>query len=89
MRFFAFQIVKLLNMITPTNDYEERVPVKFIKMVQSKLKQQRPNAFGGSQTLLMDNGYMFAVDFPFVPSTLSLDTITIPESLNLGYLKLI
>nr|XP_039265605.1 unconventional myosin-Va-like isoform X2 [Styela clava] len=88
-RLTPAQIVKLLNMITPTNDYEERVPVKFIKTVQGKLKQQRPDMFGGQQTLLMDNGFMFGVTFPYAPSTISLDRITIPESLNLGYLKLV
>lgn len=76
-------------MITPTNDYEERVPVKFIKSVQEKLRRQRSEAIPQSQTLLMDNSYMFGVSFPYASSSLELDRLVIPDSLNLSFLKLI
>lgn len=80
--------MKLLKMITPTNDYEERVPVKFVKLVMSKLQRNQPKA-GGGQPLLMDNKYMFAVSFPYIVSTLELDKINVPNIFNLSAAKLI
>jgi len=39
----ANQIVKILNLYTPVDDYESRVPVSFIKKVQDKLKERGEN----------------------------------------------
>lgn len=39
----ANQIVKILNLYTPADDYESRVPVSFIKKVQDKLKERGEN----------------------------------------------
>lgn len=39
----ANQIVKILNLYTPADDYESRVPVSFIKKVQAKLKERGEN----------------------------------------------
>lgn len=39
----ANQIVKILNLYTPADDYESRVPVSFIKKVQEKLKERGEN----------------------------------------------
>ncbi|XP_012059689.1 PREDICTED: unconventional myosin-Va [Atta cephalotes] len=39
----ANQIVKILNLYTPVDDYESRVPVSFIKKVQEKLKERGEN----------------------------------------------
>ena len=78
------QIVKLLQMITPTNDYEERVSTKFIKMVQAKLKQLRPSA-ALQEKLLIETGFRYSVVFPFVSSTVNLDAITmnsLPDNLR-------
>lgn len=36
----ANQIVKILNLYTPADDFETRVPVSFIKKVQEKLKER-------------------------------------------------
>lgn len=39
----ANQIVKILNLYTPVDDYESRVPVSFIKKIQDKLKERGEN----------------------------------------------
>lgn len=36
------QICKILNLYTPVDDFEQRVPVSFIRKVQAKL-QDKPN----------------------------------------------
>lgn len=39
----ANQIVKILNLYTPADDFETRVPVSFIKKVQEKLSERGEN----------------------------------------------
>lgn len=39
----ANQIVKILNLYTPADEYETRVPVAFIKKVQDKLQERQEN----------------------------------------------
>lgn len=39
----ANQIVKILNLYTPADDFETRVPVSFIKKVQAKLNERGEN----------------------------------------------
>ncbi|XP_046682194.1 unconventional myosin-Va isoform X2 [Homalodisca vitripennis] len=79
------QIVKLLNLYTPADDFEERVPLSFIRKVQQRLKEQAGNQ--DQSTLLMDTKYNFPVRFPFKPSSIQLEEIEIPEVLNLPMLK--
>uniref|UniRef100_S4RDM3 Dilute domain-containing protein n=1 Tax=Petromyzon marinus TaxID=7757 RepID=S4RDM3_PETMA len=76
------QITKILNLYTPVNEFEERVTVSFIRIIQAQLKE-RPN----STQLLMDAKRMFPVTFPFNPSTLGLDSIEIPGTLSLAFLN--
>uniref|UniRef100_A0A8C1Z4L6 Myosin VAa n=1 Tax=Cyprinus carpio TaxID=7962 RepID=A0A8C1Z4L6_CYPCA len=68
------QIVKVLNLYTPVNAFEERVSVLFIRTIQE------------SPQLLMDTKLIYPVTFPFNPSSLALETIQIPSSLNVGFL---
>uniref|UniRef100_A0A8C5AQV4 Myosin VB n=1 Tax=Gadus morhua TaxID=8049 RepID=A0A8C5AQV4_GADMO len=75
------QIVKILNLYTPLNEFEERVTVSFIRNIQSNL-QERNDA----PTLLVDTKHTFPVLFPYTPSALSLETLHIPASLGLGFL---
>ncbi|XP_012234909.1 unconventional myosin-Va isoform X2 [Linepithema humile] len=79
----ANQIVKILNLYTPADDYESRVPVSFIKKVQDKLKERGEN----NEQLLMDLKHSYAVRFPFNPSDIRLEDIEIPEVLRLPMLK--
>lgn len=68
------------------DEFEERVPVTFIRKIQARLKD-RPEAAAGGNTLLMDTKFSFPVTFPFNPSSILLDTIDVPEQLHLGFLK--
>uniref|UniRef100_A0A669BT84 Unconventional myosin-Va n=1 Tax=Oreochromis niloticus TaxID=8128 RepID=A0A669BT84_ORENI len=75
------QIVKVLNLYTPVNEFEERVSVAFIRTIQTRLRDRCE-----SPQLLMDTKMIYPVTFPFNPSCLALETIQIPSSLNLGFL---
>ncbi|XP_075907269.1 unconventional myosin-Va isoform X3 [Nelusetta ayraudi] len=75
------QIVRVLNLYTPVNEFEERVSVAFIRTIQTRLRDRCE-----SPQLLMDTKMIYPVTFPFNPSTLALETIQIPGSLNLAFL---
>ncbi|XP_069819300.1 unconventional myosin-Vb [Dendropsophus ebraccatus] len=76
------QIVKILNLYTPVNEFEERVTVAFIRSIQAQLQDRKD-----PPQLLLDSKYMFPVLFPFNPSLITLDTVYIPDSLNLNFLN--
>uniref|UniRef100_A0A3Q2ZND0 Unconventional myosin-Va n=1 Tax=Hippocampus comes TaxID=109280 RepID=A0A3Q2ZND0_HIPCM len=75
------QIVKVLNLYTPVNEFEERVSVSFIRTIQTRLRDRCE-----SPQLLMDTKMIYPITFPFNPSSLALETIQIPSSLNLAFL---
>ncbi|XP_039768858.1 unconventional myosin-Va isoform X9 [Ornithorhynchus anatinus] len=75
------QIVKVLNLYTPVNEFEERVSVSFIRTIQMRFRDRKD-----SPQLLMDAKHIFPVTFPFNPSSLALETIQIPTSLGLGFI---
>uniref|UniRef100_A0A3Q3BCQ3 Myosin VAa n=1 Tax=Kryptolebias marmoratus TaxID=37003 RepID=A0A3Q3BCQ3_KRYMA len=75
------QIVKVLNLYTPVNEFEERVSVAFIRTIQTRLRDRCE-----SPQLLMDTKMIYPVTFPFSPSCVALETIQIPGSLNLAFL---
>ncbi|XP_058850980.1 unconventional myosin-Vb isoform X2 [Acipenser ruthenus] len=75
------QIVKILNLYTPLNEFEERVTVSFIRNIQGQLQGRND-----PQQLLLDFKHTFPVLFPYTPSALSLETLHIPASLNLDFL---
>ncbi|KAF5919096.1 hypothetical protein HPG69_003734 [Diceros bicornis minor] len=76
------QIVKILNLYTPLNEFEERVTVGFIRTIQAQLQERND-----PQQLLLDFKHMFPVLFPFNPSSLTMDSIHIPACLNLEFLN--
>ncbi|XP_030586984.1 unconventional myosin-Va-like [Archocentrus centrarchus] len=75
------QIVKVLTLYTPVIEFEERVSPTFITTIKNLLKDR-----GQSSTLMLDAKKIFSVTLPFTPSSVALDTIQIPASLNLGFL---
>ncbi|XP_036390420.1 unconventional myosin-Va isoform X8 [Megalops cyprinoides] len=75
------QIVKVLNLYTPVNEFEERVSISFIRTIQARLRDRKQ-----TPQLLMDTKLIYPVTFPFNPSSLALETIHIPSSLNLSFL---
>ncbi|XP_056399957.1 unconventional myosin-Vb isoform X2 [Hyla sarda] len=76
------QIVKILNLYTPVNEFEERVTVAFIRSIQAQLQDRKD-----PPQLLLDSKYMFPVLFPFNPSSITLDSVHIPDSLRLDFLN--
>uniref|UniRef100_A0A8C4XTE8 Myosin VB n=1 Tax=Falco tinnunculus TaxID=100819 RepID=A0A8C4XTE8_FALTI len=76
------QIVKILNLYTPVNEFEERVTVAFIRDIQKHLQERND-----PPQLLLDFKHIFPVLFPFNPSSITMDSIHIPASLNLEFLK--
>ncbi|XP_055087475.1 unconventional myosin-Vb isoform X2 [Periophthalmus magnuspinnatus] len=78
----AQQIVKILNLYTPLNEFEERVTVSFIRDIQSRLQERND-----PQQLLVDTKHIFPVLFPYTPSALSLDSLHIPASLGLDFIS--
>ncbi|KAM7002579.1 LOW QUALITY PROTEIN: unconventional myosin-Va-like [Tautogolabrus adspersus] len=76
------QIVKVLTLYTPVIEFEERVSMAFITMIKNLLSGRVE-----SSTLMMDSKKIFSVTIPFTPSSVALETIQIPASLNLAFLK--
>ncbi|XP_039747644.1 unconventional myosin-Va [Pararge aegeria] len=84
----AMQVCKILNMYTPSEDYEVKVTKEFIHEIQ-KLMQERdgPDANKKPHNLLMDTKMIYAVHFDFCPSPIRLEDIEVPEVLELeGFL---
>ncbi|KAH8024112.1 hypothetical protein HPB51_021733 [Rhipicephalus microplus] len=82
------QITKILNLYTPADEYEERVPVSFIRKIQAKLQERNQETLPVSDnTLLMDTKFAFPIRFPFNPSRIQLEDINIPDVLNLPMLR--
>ncbi|XP_026774652.3 unconventional myosin-Va isoform X1 [Pangasianodon hypophthalmus] len=77
----ATQIEKILHLYTPVNEFEERVSASFMKSVQALLKDRQE-----SPQLLMDSKILFPFSFPFNPSPVALESLQIPQSLNLSFL---
>ncbi|KAM7077829.1 LOW QUALITY PROTEIN: unconventional myosin-Vb-like [Ciconia maguari] len=75
------QIVKILNLYTPVNEFEE-VTVAFIRDIQTRLQERND-----PPQLLLDFKHMFPVLFPFNPSSITMDSIYLPASLNLEFLN--
>ncbi|XP_050723307.1 unconventional myosin-Va-like isoform X3 [Eriocheir sinensis] len=80
------QIIKILNLYTPADDFEERVPITFIHKIQAKL-QERAEGEQAQATLLMNTKFAFPVRFPFNPSSIHLEDIELPDALPLNMLK--
>ncbi|XP_072242124.1 unconventional myosin-Va-like [Leuresthes tenuis] len=75
------QIVKVLTLYTPVIEFEERVSPTFITTIKNLLRDRVE-----SSTLMMDAKKIFSVSVPFTPSSIALETLQIPASLNLGFL---
>ena len=84
-RLTSAQIIKILNLYTPADELEDRIPISFIRKVQEEL-QKRTDPQSQSK-LLMDTKHAFTVRFPYSPSSIKLEDIDIPAVLNLPMLK--
>ena len=77
------QIIKILNLHTPADEFEERVTPAFVGKMQAKLQKRAQKEIEEEEgTLLMNTKFSFAVRFPFNPSTIQLEELEIPEIYN-------
>jgi len=74
------QIIKILNLYTPADEFEERVSPAFVRKIQTKLQERALEEAKNQATLLMDAKFSFAVKFPFNPSKIHFDELDIPAS---------
>ena len=71
-------------MYTPANEYEARVPASVIRAVVERGHNRTDPMY-----LMTDTVYMYPFVLPFTPSAVSLESLTIPDNLNLDFLKVV
>ena len=69
-------------MYTPTNEFEERVPVSVIRAVVAHGADR-----ADPSRLMMDINYQYSITFPFTQLDVNLATILLPAKLKLNFLK--
>ncbi|XP_023346173.1 unconventional myosin-Va, partial [Eurytemora carolleeae] len=74
------QIIKILNLYTPADEFEERVSPAFVRKIQAKLQERSLEEARNQVTLLMDAKFSFAVKFPFNPSKIHFDELDVPAT---------
>jgi myosin-5 len=82
------QIQRILFLYTPLDSYEEKLTRTFIDKVTSNLKELRKfESNAEQQVLIIDTKRQFPISIPFNPSSIGLESIEIPEQLDLCFLK--
>ena len=76
------QIIKILNLYTPADEFEERVTPSFVRKIQARLAERAATENAAQATLLMDTKFCFAVKFPFHSSNVQLEDLDIPDYYN-------
>ena len=78
-----------MNLYTPVNEFEERVPISFTRKIQEELSKRSTDGANPlqAQQLLMNTKFLYAVTFPFNPSSVGLETVEAPPDWGLGFLK--
>ncbi|XP_028966308.1 unconventional myosin-Va [Galendromus occidentalis] len=79
------QLLKICQMYTPLEGYEESFSPKFISKLQEYIRKTYPK--DNSKDYLIDTKARFPVRFRYIPSDVQLETVTVPEVLNLHMLK--
>jgi len=73
------QIIKILNLYTPADEFEERVSPAFVRKIQTRLSERSVDEAKNQVTLLMDTKFSFAVRFPFSPSNIHFEELEMPD----------
>jgi myosin-5 len=82
------QIQRILFLYTPLESYEDKLTRTFIDKVTSHLKELRKmESNAEQQVLIIDTKKQFPISIPFNPSSIGLESIEIPDQLDLGFLK--
>ena len=71
-------------MYTPSNDREARVPAAVIRAVVQRAHNETDPMY-----LMVDANKTYSVSFAFTASAVSLENITIPDSINSSCFKVI
>jgi myosin-5 len=92
-------VIKLLNLYSSKDGFDsDKVSKSLIANVQKRLSEMRAaaamaaaaegsgSASASSNSLLMDTKFSFAVKFPFNPSTVALEELTVPDSFGINTL---
>ncbi|CAG5110772.1 Oidioi.mRNA.OKI2018_I69.chr2.g5138.t1.cds [Oikopleura dioica] len=69
------QVLKLLQLITPVHEYEERVPSKFLAIIKAKIAKN-------PGVIQRDLNYVAQPEFPYVPSSVKLNEIDVPSEIR-------
>ena len=69
------QVLKLLQLITPVHEYEERVPSRFLGIIKGKITKN-------SGALQRDVSHISPPDFPYVPSAVLLTELELPSEVT-------
>jgi len=69
------QVHKLLQLITPVHEYEERVPSKFLSIIKAKISKN-------PGVIQRDLNYVAQPEFPYVPSSVKLNEIDVPSEVR-------
>lgn len=82
------QVQRILFMYTPLESYEEKLNRTFINKVVEELRNLRKYELNETQQVLtLDTKKPFSVYIPFNPSSIRLESIEIPDQLDLDFLK--
>ena len=68
-------MLKLLQLITPVHEYEERVPSRFLGIIKGKITKN-------SGALQRDVSHISPPDFPYVPSAVLLTELELPSEVT-------
>jgi hypothetical protein len=71
-------------MYTPSNDREARVPAAVIRAVVKRAHNETDPMY-----LMVDANKAYSVSFAFTASAVSLENITIPDSINSNSFKVV
>ncbi|OQV26087.1 Unconventional myosin-Vb [Hypsibius exemplaris] len=82
------QIIKLLQNYSPAEAYDAVTP-EFVQKIQTRLQDRPEPTAPGLQpgSYILSTDYVYPVVFPYTPSNVELDTIQIPKSLHMEFVK--
>ena len=76
------QIIKILNLYTPADEYEERVSPSFVRKIQNKLQDRAAIETEQQVKLLMDTEFCYDVTFKLYHFLNQFEEVNIPVFYN-------
>jgi myosin-5 len=73
---------------TPIDEYEDKLSRSFVDKVTAQLRELRQGELEDTQqVVVIDTQTILPITIPFNPSAIGLETIDVPEQLELFFLK--